>query len=211
MIYLSLKDDVKQDIPYPAQEIAISNAQKKRRDPSATRAALIEAAQAEFNEAGYEHTHSNRIAQRAGYAPQTFYRHFKDKDAVFLAVYEAWVVSEGDALKAARTAEEAAAIIAAHHKASLGFRRSLRLLSVTQPDVRAARAASRRKQIQFLKETLPALERRTDAEIAAALLTVERLADACAEGEFQDLGFSSTEGQDHLARALADLGFARQP
>lgn len=209
MIYLSLNDDVEQDIPWLTQEDVISTALKKRRDPSATRSALIEAAQAEFNEAGYEHTHSNRIAQRAGYAPQTFYRHFKDKDAVFMVVYETWVASEGAALQAARTAQEAASIIAAHHKTHLGFRRSLRLLSVTRPDVRAARAASRRKQIQFLKAELPPLRRRPQAEIAAALLTVERLADACAEGEFEDLGLTGADGLDRLARALAELGFPR--
>ena len=48
---------------------------------------LIAAAAAEFREAGFAGTDSNRIARRAGFAPQTFYRWFKDKTEIFIAVY----------------------------------------------------------------------------------------------------------------------------
>src|SRR6516164_2929685 len=69
-----------------------------QRDPEATRAALIEAARLEFEEAGFDATQSNKIAARAGYAPQTFYRHFSSKLEIFLAVYDQWVADEQKAL-----------------------------------------------------------------------------------------------------------------
>jgi AcrR family transcriptional regulator len=56
---------------------------KKRGDG---RSVLIAAARLEFEEFGFEGTNSNAIARRAGYAPQTFYRHFEDKREIFLAV-----------------------------------------------------------------------------------------------------------------------------
>ena len=41
---------------------------------------------AEFIESGYAGTDTNRIARRAGFAPQTFYRWFADKTAILRAV-----------------------------------------------------------------------------------------------------------------------------
>src|SRR5580698_765738 len=73
---------------------------KQNRDPVATQAALLDAAEALFNAHGFEGTDTNRIARAAGFAPQTFYRHFEDKRAVFLAVYERWWKGESDALAA---------------------------------------------------------------------------------------------------------------
>src|SRR5271156_3112848 len=70
------------------------------RDPAATAKALLDAAEREFNARGFDGTDSNRIARAAGFAPQTFYRHFPDKRAVFLAVYERWWKGESDALAA---------------------------------------------------------------------------------------------------------------
>src|SRR5271163_4022886 len=69
-----------------------------RRDPDATKMQLLDAAEREFNTHGFDGTDTNRIARAAGYAPQTFYRHFEDKRAVFLAVYERWWKGESAAL-----------------------------------------------------------------------------------------------------------------
>ena len=69
-------------------------AKRHGRDPDATLAALLGAAEAEFNATGFHGTDSNRIARRAGYAPQTFYRHFTDKTDAFVAVYERWWKAE---------------------------------------------------------------------------------------------------------------------
>src|SRR5580692_1296371 len=105
---------------------------KQSRDPAATAVALLDAAEAEFNVRGFEGTDTNRIARAAGFAPQTFYRHFEDKRAVFLAVYERWWKGESAALEKAADAgeppsgEAAARIALAFHTKWRGFRRALR-------------------------------------------------------------------------------------
>jgi AcrR family transcriptional regulator len=181
---------------------------KKRADasatrlPEATRAALVEAAWAEFEEVGYDATNTNRIAQRAGYAPQTFYRHFPDKAAIFLAVYSRWVAEEEALMDGVRHARAAAEAAIAHHRRSHRFRRALRLLSLSDDRVRAARAESRLQQIARLRARLPHLAAIDAAELAARLLTVERLTDACAEGELADLGVPDAEARRALERLL---------
>src|SRR5262249_20461426 len=147
---------------------------------------------------GFDGTNSNRIAARAGYAPQTFYRHFVDKLDIFLAVYAAWVDDEFAVLERTRDPAKAAAIIVRHHRRSLQMRRSLRHLTVCEPRVRAARAKSRLAQIERMRERSPRLNKATIAELAAALLLVERLADACAESEFGDLGVSPKAAEAQL-------------
>src|SRR5271170_2352101 len=71
----------------------------RRGTPAQTRARLVAAAAAVFNRDGYYGTDSNRIARAAGYAPATFYKHFPDKRAIFLAAYEAWVSAEWSAIE----------------------------------------------------------------------------------------------------------------
>jgi len=98
-----------------------------------TRQDLVEAAIAEFETVGFEGTNTNRIARAAGYAPQTFYRHFDDKKIDRLAAITAG---------------------------------------------------------------------RTRAELAADLLKIERLADAIAEGEFEDLQIGEDAALSELAQLL---------
>src|ERR1700758_900052 len=90
-----------------------------------TRERLIAAAAAEFREASFAGTDSNRIARRAGFAPQTFYRWFKDKTEIFIAVYRAWEEEELRALNAllAEGADDEAVVEAAvgHHRSWLKF------------------------------------------------------------------------------------------
>src|SRR6516164_7449492 len=92
---------------------------KPVRDSAATRAALLHAAEAEFNARGFDGTDTNRIARAAGYAPQTFYRHFKDKRAAFLAVYDRWWKDESAALQ--RPAQERPADVEAAARVALAF------------------------------------------------------------------------------------------
>src|SRR5882757_7769152 len=102
-----------------------------RRNTSTTER-LVEAALAEFNARGYGGTDTNKIARRAGFAPQTFYRWFNDKVEIFIQVYDLWQREEfakvGILLaKNAGDARMARAVVS-HHKAYLLFRRSLRQL-----------------------------------------------------------------------------------
>jgi AcrR family transcriptional regulator len=175
---------------------------EKKRQPEKTREALIKAAWSEFEDAGFDGTNTNRIAARAGFAPQTFYRHFENKTEIFLAVYERWVEEEQEALKDVREASRAAGVIVRHHRRSLNFRRALRALSVSDPAVRRARAQSRKSQIETLKGRFPHLQKTGDADLAARLLLVERLSDACAEGELADLGLSAAAAEKQLADLL---------
>jgi AcrR family transcriptional regulator len=177
---------------------------------SETAEKLIAAAAAEFGEHGFAGTDTNRIARRAGFAPQTFYRWFEDKIDVFIRVYDAWQVEEARVLapllaEGAPDAEVAAAAVA-HHRAYRIFRRSLRQLSLEHPKMRAARAASRLRQIERIRKGQGA--RALDAAmIAPWLLEMERLADALAEGEIVDMGL----GEDAaLAQLAAIIGRIRR-
>ena len=56
--------------------------------------ALMTTARSEFLRYGFDGTDVNRIARRSGVAPTTFYRWFKDKTDVFIAVYRRWEARE---------------------------------------------------------------------------------------------------------------------
>ena len=178
--------------------------------PGATRDKLVEAAGQEFNAHGFFGTDTNRIARRAGFAPQTFYRHFADKTDVFIAVYERWQADERRAIGAALrarpegvAAETAIAAVAVeHHQAWRGFRRSLRLLAIEDARVRAARNAGRAAQLR----ALPSAPGTSYARRLAALLTLERLSDAAADDEIGDMG---VELEDWLGILAEAIKFAR--
>ena len=182
----------------------VTGISENRRNPSATRAALIAAARLEFEESGFDSTQSNKIARRAGFAPQTFYRHFADKIEILLAVYERWMIEEQEALDAARGLRQVARTLLAHHRGSLKFRRTLRALTVTDERVRAARAKSRLAQIERLKKLLPHLAEVADARLVRGLLVIERIADACSEGEFLDLQVSAEAAEAQLMTCLEE-------
>lgn len=167
---------------------------------------LVAAAAREFKTRGYGGTDTNRIAARAGFAPQTFYRHFSDKLEIFAAVYRRWEDEEAAAI-AALAGKRAGAMtlagaIVAHHRAYLLFRRSLRALSLEHPAMRRARAESRLRQ---MKRIIADTGSGTVQSVAPILLQIERLADAIAEGEFVDLGLNERTGLEALAALLSQL------
>jgi AcrR family transcriptional regulator len=182
---------------------------KSRQLPETTAERLLQAAALEFNEQGFGGTDTNKIARRAGFAPQTFYRWFQDKVEIFVKTYELWQREEFDAINKL-LAENASDIrlvqaIVAHHKAWLVFRRSLRQLSVENDVVRAARARARLGQIAYLKTINPTNLGRDEASLATILLQTERLADALAEGEFRDMGLNKKAAEEALARLIHEL------
>ena len=123
---------------------------KRKRPTEDTGKLLLKAAAAEFNQRGYDGTDTNRIARRAGFAPQTFYRWYQDKEAIFIEVYREWQSSEAQAIGSLLQvdADDAALVDACvgYHESYRKFRRSLRQLSYERPRVRAARAESRRNR-----------------------------------------------------------------
>ena len=161
--------------------------------PEPTPARLVAAAAAEFNEHGFAGTDTNKIARRAGFAPQTFYRWFDDKTGIFLAVYRAWEEEErrvlAHLLSTKASARRIVDAIVEHHRSYRIFRRSLRQLTLDDPRVRKARAESRTRQIQRIRASLGASAPAV-SEVAAILFQVERLCDGIADDEFADLGVS---------------------
>lgn len=166
---------------------------------------LLEAAIEEFNEHGFHSTDSNKIARRAGYSPQTFYRWYADKIAVFVAVYEAWETQERHELETLFESGASASImsnaIVRQHRHFQGFRRSLRQLGVENDQVRSARILSRKRQAEAIRKafSLPASRQ---AEILIRLLQIERLADGLVEGEFRDLGITDKTVKARIAELL---------
>ncbi len=167
------------------------------------------AAKEEFTEHGFAGTDSNKIARRAGFAPQTFYRWFVDKTDIFLAVYRGWEREEGGAIarliaKRATGAALAEALIA-HQGAYRMFRRGLKTLTLQDDRVREARAASRRRQIAQIAHWSAPRPAPPPEAIAVRLIELERLADAVAEGEFADIGFGEHEARARLAEIFDEL------
>ena len=156
-----------------------------------TQARLIAAAAKEFRQHGFFGTDTNKIARRAGFAPQTFYRWFKDKTEIFLAVYRAWEEEERSVLahllsRQAPSSEVVDAVVK-HHRAYRIFRRSLRQLALEDSAVRKARAESRARQIERIRLSLGA-SAPSISEAATILFQIERLCDGIADDEFADLG-----------------------
>jgi AcrR family transcriptional regulator len=181
-------------------------AARRGKGESGTGEKLIQAAVREFKAHGYSGTDTNRIAARAGFAPQTFYRHFKDKLEIFVAIYRRWEDEEA-AVVASLVEKDAGALaladaIVAHHRAYRLFRRSLRQLAVENAVVRAARAQSRLRQIE---NTIRLTGTGTKETVAPVLFQIERLADAIAEGEIADLGLSESVAREALAVLLSEL------
>ena len=170
----------------------------RRGSPAQTRDRLLSAAAIIFNRAGYHGTDSNRIAKDAGYAAGTFYKHFKDKREVFLAVYETWITSEWAAidaeLSAGRKPDEIARRLVElsidFHRKWRGLRASLTGMVLTDSVVRRFYRKQRRRQLDKIAKLrshlgIPAGRREEDA---IHLFTTERVFDAIAQGELQALG-----------------------
>ena len=172
---------------------------KRSRNPLASRRALIDAAAQLFNSVGYHGTDTNRIAIAAGYTPGTFYTHFEDKRAIFLEVYRQWLDEEIAAIAAALESDEPsrrarlARVVLEHHRKWRTFRASLRALYAIDPVVREARLAERRRQLDLTLARDGRKGRQARAEILAAMLIVEALADSIADGDVEALGVRETD------------------
>jgi AcrR family transcriptional regulator len=181
-----------------------------------TRERLVTAAAALFNRAGFHGTDSNRIAKEAGYSTGTFYKHFRDKREIFLAVYDAWVTSEWEAVAAelsvGGTPQELARRVVERsiefHARWRGLRASLMELVFTDPEVRRSYRRQRRRQLDLI----PQLRQRfglppgTREEDAIHLFTAERTYDAIGQKELESLGLDhDTVVEAMVQRVLAML------
>jgi AcrR family transcriptional regulator len=178
---------------------------KKRGDG---RSVLIAAARLEFEEFGFEGTNSNAIARRAGYAPQTFYRHFEDKREIFLAVYEDWSRQEILALETAQSADQIADTLIAHHRTQRVFRQSLRTLTVTDPAIASARAGIRHLQIEAIGQRLQTFAAKPRYDQVTILFVIERICDAIVDGEYATFGIEADQSRIALVKMLQNFELA---
>jgi AcrR family transcriptional regulator len=166
---------------------------------------LLATATEEFRGYGYGGTDVNRIARRSGMAPTTFYRCFKDKLDIFLAVHEQWMIREKLLLRVLLTLPASDAELAetcvGHHRDHLPFRRSLRQLAYEEPRMRQARARTRLEIIAEIR-AWRGEQVADDSRMASDLIQMERLADALAEGEFADMGLDERQARQDLADVL---------
>lgn len=183
-----------------------------RGTPEATRARLVAAAATVFNRVGYHGTDSNRLARAAGYAPGSFYKHFPDKRAIFLAAYEEWVTAEWAAVDVvvraggtpAVMAPKLVAVMLRFHRRWRGFRASMRALVATDPVVRRFYRRQRARQLAMLAARRGGRNTRPSADDALLLYTLERVSDAVAEGEPRALGLSSAAMTARLTDVVRD-------
>jgi AcrR family transcriptional regulator len=177
------------------------------RDPRTTRAALVAAAAEIFRRDGYFATDTNAIARAAGYAPATFYKHFTDKTAALLAVYDVYVAQEWRGVREAAAARPALriakvlAFIETLHAGWARFRTDLRTVARLEPAVAQTLAASRAKQLDLLSALTGLSLKRDAARLLIALSLVERYADLLAEAHM--LGVAETAIKREMVAALA--------
>jgi AcrR family transcriptional regulator len=166
---------------------------------------LVATATEEFQRHGYDGTDVNRIARRSGMSPNTFYRCFKDKLDIFIAVFRTWAARERLLMRVLLTLPapdaELVATCVGHYREHLPFRRSLRQLALEEPRMRRARAADRIETLSEIRFWLgqPLAD---DGRMASDLMQLERLAEALAEGEFADMGLADGEARRDLAAIL---------
>jgi len=179
----------------------------KRGVPAETRARIVAAAASEFRTGGYFGTDSNVIARAAGYAPGTFYKHFADKRAAFMAVYTEWIRAQWKDFEAiarrqlpqAETAARFVDLLLVNHREWRVFRASLTALVATDPVVRRHHRDCRKRQVKRMTELLGGSK---SAREALGLLVIEHIADAVVDGETDAIGVPEAVAREHLVTAL---------
>lgn len=198
--------------PARAPRHVASYAERRKEQAAATRDSLIATAVRVFNEVGYWGTDSNALARAAGYSPGTFYRHFPDKRAIFVAAYDEWAREEHAALVArlerARSSggDLAGAMVEhmiEHHRRWCLFRACLRVLSASDPAISRAVRAQRRRYLDLLAGVIgkgDLLDR------LLVLYTLDGATDSIAAGEPRGLSTSTREVMARLRNLVAGQG-----
>ena len=142
---------------------------------SDTRTRLLEAAMSEFIEQGYAATDTNRIARRAGFAPQTFYRWFEDKKAILSAVLGVWLETECRSWQAVvhdqtLPIDQLTDACVDNARPFLIFRQHLRSVLLSDEALRMQQAQARRELIdQLAADGAPDAQRASMAWLSASV------------------------------------------
>jgi AcrR family transcriptional regulator len=180
-----------------------------------TRARILDAAATLFNRLGYHGTDSNSIAKEAGYATGTFYKHFRDKRAAFLSVYERWIVAEWQAIdaeiakeqKPEETARGIVDLTIEFHTQWRGLRASLMELIFSDEEARRFFRTQRIRQLDMMARLRHRLKlaARAREEDAIHLFITERVFDAIGQGEIQALGLDFTVIRESMVQRVLAL------
>ena len=167
--------------------------------------ALMTTARAEFLRYGFDGTDVNRIARRSGVAPTTFYRWFKDKTDIFIAVYRRWEAHELQSMRRLMAREGSTAALTEacvdHHRTHTLFRRSLRRLGHEDARMRQALAASRLERLAALKAWIGE-PRPADTDLGVDLLLFESLTTLLAESDLGEMGLDDRAARRQLAAII---------
>jgi AcrR family transcriptional regulator len=155
-------------------------------------------------------TNTNRIARAGGFSPQTFYRHFADKLEIFREVYTRWISESWQLIGAAIAAGGSRHVIATriadavveHYARAAQLRASVRMLAASDPSFRELYLAEARRQLEITRANRHARDQKVLPleEHLAALLVVERFADALAFDEVAPIGVDPTALRMLMAR-----------
>jgi AcrR family transcriptional regulator len=167
--------------------------------------AFLATARTEFLRHGFDGTDVNRIARRSGSSPTAFYRLFKDKTDIFIAIYRDWSDAERRALSRllARNApaREIAQACVDRHRIHAPFRRSVSQLAREDPRMRRAVAEARLATLASFKDWT-ADPCGDHGALAFDLIRFEQIAIALAEGDLTDMGFDDAVAREHLAAVI---------
>lgn len=185
-----------------------------RGSPESTQERLLSAAAELFNRHGYHGTDSNRIAAHAGYATGTFYKHFKDKRSVFLAVCQKRSAEQWSAIQAEiaqprppqQIARSLVDISIKFHTQWRGLRASLLEMTSTDAGVRRFCLEQRRNEIDLIAAIREAHGWRPHPreQDAVLLFSCERTYDAIAGGELEALGLDSQAVVEAMVRRIVE-------
>jgi AcrR family transcriptional regulator len=188
----------------------------KRGAPTETRRRLVEAAAEDFNAHGLHETTAGRIAERAGYATGTFYKHFRSKNEALVAAYEAWVSAEWDAVgrevlaggDPEGMARRIVALGVELHVRWSGLRRAMFTLVASDASAQRSYRNLQRRQLKIveaLRKRRGEHGRRSREADALVLMTMERVFDGIAEGELRELRLSRTTLLEHVVSLLTSV------
>jgi AcrR family transcriptional regulator len=176
---------------------------------------LIKAALEEFSRRGYNRTSAKRIAAGAQVATGTFYRYFRDKKAVFMAVCRSVeteigviIFERGQEMRKRGVLETEIlkslikTSVDAHH-ANKKFHREVMAMQLQDQEVASWVRERESRTLNSLKDFLEPMRehyRPRDLETAAELIlhTVEETAHRA-------VLFDSASGEDELVRELSDM------
>ena len=187
----------------------------KRGAPEETRRRLVEAAAEEFNSRGLHGTTADLIAARAGYATGTFYKHFRDKNEVLVAAYEAWVSEEWNAIgrevlgggEPEAMARRIVALGAELHIRWGGLRRAMFMLVADDAAAQKSYRALQRRQLKIVGKPEETARRRRKLLARGGRTCPHddgRAFDAIAQGELRELNLGRTAILERVTALLAD-------